>query len=166
MQTFFEVLVTGLIATFSMTGVLALLHGPSMTTSDMIRALGSVFTRNISKTFQVGLFAHLLIGTLSAFIYVSIWSIFNFSGLRDYALVGSIVGFAHGLFVSFLLIVKVAEYNPVGRFRRVGFGVALAFLGAHVIYGLTVGLGVGAFDSRFQSMERFAKAIIDRPLGL
>jgi len=90
-------------------------------------------------------------------LYVTVWSAFDFYGFRQYLLLGSLIGFAHGLFVSFLLIVSVAEHHPLAKFRRVGFGVAITYLVAHVVYGFTIGLGAGAFNPKFESVERFAR---------
>lgn len=157
MTTFIQVMAIGIVATLAMTGVLALLHGSTLTMADMMRALGSIFTKNTRHTFRIGVITHFLVGCLSAFIYIAIWSAFPFYGFAEYLMVGTIVGFAHGVFVSFLMIVSVAEHHPLARFRRVGFGVAIAYLAAHVVYGFIVGVGAGAFDPRFQAVEYLAR---------
>lgn len=165
MTTFFEVLATGLIATLAMTGVIALLHGASLSMSDMIRAIGSIFTSDHSKTFRVGLIVHLTVGCASAFFYVAIWSMFEFSGFLQYALLGTIAGLGQGLLTSIVLIRSVSEHHPLARFRNLGFGIGVVFLAAHIVYGLTVGLGAGAFDPRFEAVERVAKLIVPGSAG-
>ncbi|MCX6126298.1 MAG: hypothetical protein NTV34_16315 [Proteobacteria bacterium] len=155
MSPILEVLLIGVAATLAMTGVLAGLHGSSLNTADMIRALGSIFTRNQVFSFTAGMFAYTIMGCLSAFLYVAVWSTFDFAGVYQLTALGAVIGLAQGIFLSFLLIVFVAEHHKLARFRKMGFGVAVAFLVAYVVYGAVVGWGVGKFGSRFASLERW-----------
>ena len=155
MSPILEVLLIGVAATLAMTGVIAVLHGSTLNTADMIRALGSIFTQNQNFTFTAGMLAHTIMGCLSAFLYVAVWSTFDFTGVYQLMAVGAVIGLAQGLFISFLLIVMVAEHHKLARFRNMGFGVAVAFLVAHIVYGAVVGWGAGKFGSRFAALERW-----------
>jgi len=52
-------------------------------------------------------------------------------------------GVFHGLVVSFLLAVLVAEHHPIEQFQKAGSEVAAAHLFGHIIYGLIVGAVIG-----------------------
>ena len=156
MSTFFQVLLIGILATVAMTGVLSIMLGNSLSSADMFRALGSIATKKQDLTLGAGILMHLIVGCVSAFIYVAVWSTFSFDGLREFIIVGALVGFAHGFLMSFILIVNVAEHHKLARFRKVGFGVAIAFLVAHIVYGTVVGYGAGMFETRFAALEKWA----------
>ncbi len=81
---------------------------------------------------------------------MGVWSTLPISQFVHYLALGVLFGFAHGLVVSFMLVVLVAEHHPVARFQRAGLDVALAHLAAHIVYGFIVGLVAGAYLVRLE----------------
>lgn len=145
-----QTLMAGLIATAFMSGTLYAIQWRGLAEADMIRAIGSIVTRNESNAVPPGIFLHLLSGIVFAFVYVIIWSSLPISTFVHYLGLGVMCGFAHGLVVSFVLVVLVAEHHPLPRFQSAGFGVALAHLVAHVVYGLIVGTVAGSYLVRLE----------------
>ena len=141
----FQTVLAGLIATAAMSGALYAIHWRGMAEADMIRAIGSLVTRKEANAMLPGLILHFLSGIIFAFLYVIVWSALPIEGFVHYVALGVLTGFAHGLIVSFVLVVLVAEHHPVPRFQQAGVGVAVAHLAAHVVYGLLVGLVAGSY---------------------
>lgn len=141
----FQTVLAGLIATAAMSGALYAIHWRGIAEADMIRAIGSIVTRKEENAMLPGLILHFLSGTIFAFLYVIVWSALPIEGFVHYVALGLLTGFAHGLVVSFLLVVLVAEHHPVPRFQQAGVEVALAHLAAHVVFGLLVGLVAGSY---------------------
>ena len=143
----FQTVLAGFIATAAMSGALYAIHWRGIAEADMIRAIGSIVTRNEANAMLPGLILHFLSGIVFAFLYVIVWSALPIEGILfvHYVALGVLTGFAHGLVVSFVLVVLVAEHHPVERFQQAGVGVALAHLAAHVVFGLLVGLVAGSF---------------------
>jgi len=135
----------GILATSLMTLFLWLLTFSGLTNADMVRAVGSIVTRTYRRSLGPGLAIHFVVGVIMAFIYLTVLSYLVPSSVITFVLIGATFGLFHGLIVSVILVILVAEYHPLQRFRRAGFGVALAHVAAHVIYGLVIGLMVGYF---------------------
>jgi Family of unknown function (DUF6789) len=140
-----QTVLAGVIATVVMTASLYAIHWRGFAEADMLRALGSIFTRKESNALPVGVVLHFLSGIVFAFLYVVVWSTLPVNAFQHYVLLGLFTGFAHGLVVSYVLVVLVAEHHPLERFQRAGIGVAVAHLAAHVVYGLLVGIVAGSF---------------------
>jgi Family of unknown function (DUF6789) len=140
-----QTILAGVIATAVMSAALYAIHWKGFAEADMIRALGSILTRNEANAVPLGIAIHLVSGILFAFLYVIVWSTLPVAEFRHYLLLGLVTGFAHGLVVSFALVVLVAEHHPMERFRQAGIGVAVAHLVAHVVYGLLVGIVAGSY---------------------
>ena len=138
----------GVAATSAMTFGLFLLHWKGFATGDMVRALGSAVTGRYENSLGLGMIIHFTFGILFAIMYISVWSrlpdIAN-AAVWQYLGLGVFCGFALGLVVSMVLMVIIAEYHPLQRFRASGFGVALVHVFGHMIYGGTVGLLAGIF---------------------
>ena len=141
----FQTVLAGLIATAAMSGTLYAIHWRGLAEADMVRAIGSIITRKEENAMLPGLVLHFLSGIGFAFLYVIVWSALPTEGFVHYVALGLLTGFAHGLIVSFVLVVLVAEHHPVPRFQKAGVGVAVAHLVAHVIFGLMVGLVAGSY---------------------
>ena len=141
----FQTILAGLIATAAMSGTLYAIHLRGLAEGDMILAIGSIVTRNEANAMLPGLILHFLSGIVFAFVYVIVWSTLPFEGFAPYIIMGLLTGFAHGLVVSFVLAVVVAEHHPVPRFQQAGLGVAVAHLVAHVVFGLMVGVVAGSY---------------------
>jgi hypothetical protein len=137
-------LIAGVFGTLGMSVFLYVISKSVYKNTDMVKALGSLVTKSLNNAFQVGISLHIISGIVFAFIYAIILAIFNVHGLSA-CLGGSlIIGFIHGGVVSFLLIPAVAESHPLHRFRIEGFSVAIAYWAAHIVYGLIVGIIIGA----------------------
>ncbi|MEE8435866.1 MAG: DUF6789 family protein [bacterium] len=141
----FQTVLAGLIATAAMSGALYAIHWRGLAEADMVRAIGSLVTRKEENAMLPGLILHFLSGIVFAFLYVIVWSSLPIEGFVHYVVLDVLTGFAHGLVVSFVLVVLVAEHHPVPRFQEVGVGVAVAHLAAHVVFGLMVGLVAGSY---------------------
>lgn len=152
-----QTILAGLIATAVMSALLYTIHWRGFAEADMMRALGSVFTRNEANALPLGVAIHGVSGIAFAFLYVIVWSTLPVSEFRHYLLLGLVTGFAHGLVVSFALVILVAEHHPLPRFQRAGIGVALAHLAAHVLYGLLVGIVAGSYLLRLDVLPRLGQ---------
>lgn len=145
-----QTIAAGFIATAIMSGTLYAIHWRGLAEADMIRAIGSIVTRNEDNAVIPGIVIHFASGIVFAFVYVVVWSSLPIGQFTHYLVLGVFSGFAHGLVVSFVLVVLVAEHHPVLRFQRAGVDVALAHLVAHVVYGLILGLVAGAYLVRLE----------------
>jgi hypothetical protein len=114
--------------------------------ADMIRAIGSLFTGSNEAAFSVGSFVHAVSGIAFAMIYAMVLSLFSVHGFGYTTAMSGLIGFVHGFVVFFLLINMVAEHHPLPEFREVGVGVAAAHLVGHIIYGLVLGMILGAMN--------------------
>ena len=151
-----QTILAGLIATVVMTVSLYAIHWRGFAEADMMRALGSILTRSEANALPVGAVIHVLSGIGFAFLYVIVWSTLPLAEFQHYLLLGLVTGFAHGLVVSFMLVILVAEHHPLQRFQSAGIGVAVAHLVAHVVYGLLVGIVAGSYLLRLDVLPRLA----------
>jgi hypothetical protein len=142
-------IIAGLIGTGGMTLVMWLIQKSGMANADMVRAIGSLFSRNLDESLSPGLIIHFIIGSLVAFIYVILISLFHPTSAAATIGTGAMIGLFHGVAFSFLLVVAVAEHHPLEHFRNAGLEVAVAHLVGHVIYGLLVGAVIGIAGVRF-----------------
>jgi hypothetical protein len=139
METFLIAL-AGIIGTTGMVLLMSLIHRMRWANADMVRAIGSVYTRSKELSFLPGLVLHYTAGITFAFAYALL------VGVSPASTPGAIFGIClatgavHGIVVSLLLTVIVAEHHPVREFRRAGLGVALAHVVGHLAYGLCIGL--------------------------
>ena len=144
MPTIINTIVGGVIATTAMTLFLYLFHWFKLANGDMLRALGSWVVKKYEGSFLPGLIIHYIGGICFALIYLWLWRLLPLQRVPDYIFLGLVFGFIHGLIVSFMLVVLVAEHHPMEEFRGAGFAVALVHLVAHIIYGAVLGLVVGS----------------------
>jgi uncharacterized membrane protein YagU involved in acid resistance len=134
---------SGILGTLVMTLIMDKITKEGWANADMVRAIGSIFTRSLENSFPVGIVAHIIFGVIIAFVYVFVFQLFNVHTLLGGIGVGFGLGFFHGIVVSLLLVVAVAEHHPLKEFQDVGFSVAAAHFGAHIVYGLVVGVVAG-----------------------
>lgn len=142
--------VGGFIATAGMTLFLWAVNKSGKTNADMVRAVGSLFTKSYHNALSIGLVVHFINGIIIAAIYFHILSLLSSSNLAFDILVGGIMGFAQG-FVVGLAIIRFAYRHPVEAFQSADYQVATAHIVAHVIYGLLIGtifgfMRLGGFD--------------------
>lgn len=135
--------VSGFIGTSGMTALLWIITKLDIVHVDMVRAVGSLFTKSMDSAIGVGLVAHYATGIILAFFYVLIISIIDINDVFQATVIGSTIGFIHGFVVSFLLVVAVGEHHPLEQFRQPGLTVAIGHYAGHLVYGFLVGLVAG-----------------------
>jgi len=126
-----------------MTLIMALITRTGLAKADMVRAIGSLVTRSLERSLPVGVALYTLGGLLFAILYATALSIVPVQGFWPSFGASTVLGFAHGFVMSFVLVVSVAEHHPVAEFRDSGFGVAAAHIFGHIAYGMGVGTVLG-----------------------
>jgi hypothetical protein len=136
-------LVSGIIATVGMTIVLIAITKSGLANADMVRAVGSLFTKSLDSAFKVGIVIHTSVGIIFGILYTFVITAFDVQGFLSNAGAGILIGFIHGAVVSFMLVAAVAEHHPLKEFQEAGFSVAAAHWAAHLLYGLLIGIVLG-----------------------
>lgn len=136
-------LISGLIATTGMTLLLNAITKSGIANADMVRAVGSLFTKSPDNAFRTGMIIHFSVGIIFGFLYTFAIQAFEVQGFLSNVGSGLLIGFIHGAVVSFLLVAAVAEHHPLPEFQKAGFSVAVAHWAAHLFYGLLVGIVSG-----------------------
>jgi len=136
-------ILSGILGTCGMSLVMWLITRSGLANADMIRAIGSIYTRSYSNALLPGFIMHFTAGIIFAFLYLVFLSLFSLGSVGAYIGMGAMTGVFHGLVVSFLLVVLVAEHHPIEQFQEAGSEVAVAHLFGHIIYGLIVGAVIG-----------------------
>lgn len=131
-------LIAGSIATVGITVVLWLITKSGWTNADMVRAVGSLFTKKYENALKVGLVIHFLSGIIISAVYLHILSLLNVTTFFTAFCVGGVIGFVHGFAFSFIIVVA-AEQHPLEKFQEADFQVALAHIVGHVVYGMIIG---------------------------
>lgn len=141
-------LVAAFVATSAMTLVVYILRWAGVLKIDVIEAIGAAFDKNEKSAFVAGLVLHYIFGFLFTVIYM----------LLAYYLVSSVqvsssvlavcvsLGFFQGLVVAFSTNIIVTEHHSLKRFRNRGVGVSFAYLLAHIVFGLVLGIVLTAFN--------------------
>ncbi|NIX15718.1 MAG: hypothetical protein GWN11_07505 [Candidatus Dadabacteria bacterium] len=148
MKVIIEAMISGLIGTAGMTFVMWAITKSGLAHADMIRAIGSIFTRSYDDAVTPGVIVHFGVGIIIAFFYVLIISILDPTSAIKTLGAGAMIGIFHGVTFSFLLVVAVAEHHPIEKFKTAGSEVAIAHLAGHIVYGLLVGAVVAATGAR------------------
>ncbi len=132
--------IAGIFGTSGMTIFLQIISKSGIANADMVRAIGSLFTKKLDSAFSFGIILHLISGIIFAFLYTFAILGLNVHGIASSIGSGTIIGFIHGGVVSFVLVTAVAEHHPLPEFQKAGFSVAVAHLVGHMIFGFIVGL--------------------------
>ena len=140
MYTLTITIFSGIVATLMMIGIMELITRSKLANADMVRAIGSIFTKSYSNALNPGLLVHIASGVMFAFLY---FLMFNFV-LGDKVSLGSVAGLAggffHGIVIVLALVNIIAKYHPVQKFQQTGFYMALAHIIGHMVYGLSLGV--------------------------
>lgn len=144
MLTVLNTIVAGLVATLGMSTVMYGIHATGITNADMVRAIGSLLTKNKRKAMSAGFVTHIISGIMFAFPYAIIISAFPESDVLAPVSLGALLGLFHGFVFSFVMIAMVAENHPLEEYKKAGVSVAIAHIAGHVVYGIIVGLMVFA----------------------
>ena len=139
--------VSGLIATSGMTLLLTAITKSGIANADMVRAVGSLFTKSLDNAAKVGLIIHFSVGLVFGVLYTFAIQAFEVQGFLSNVGSGALIGFIHGAVVSFMLVAAVAENHPLKEFQEAGFSVAVAHWAAHLTYGLVIGIVLGLMSS-------------------
>ncbi len=143
----FDIIVAGIVATTAMVLVMEAIHRMGWANADMVRAVGSIFTRSDHGAFGIGLTVHYLMGILFAFAYTFILSIAPIYSFKAVVILSTTMGMVHGMVVGLLITIFVAEHHPLPRFREGGAGVVIAHKIGHDVYGVVLGLTLGLLGS-------------------
>lgn len=143
MESILVIILSGILGTSGMSLVMWLITRSGLANADMIRAVGSIYSRSYENALLPGIIMHVTAGIIFAFLYVIFLSLFSLNSVGAYIGMGAMTGVFHGLVVSFLIVVLVAEHHPIEQFQKAGAEVAVAHLFGHIIYGLIVGAVIG-----------------------
>lgn len=109
--------------------------------TDMVRAIGSLITKNYENALIPGAIAHIFAGIVFAFAYA--FALNTAPSPEGSAMViivvCSLIGLVHGIMVTLFLVISVAQYHPLERFRKLNGGDMAAHVISHLAYGATVG---------------------------
>ncbi len=156
MMTLLTILTSGLLAALLMGLVGFFLQYLGLHRADMITSVGTLFTHEPKRALSVGWLVQLTFGALFALAYAFVWSYLDHLTFGIFLLVGAITGFIHGLVVSIMLVIEIAEHHPNPAYRNIGFTIALSYIGTHVIYGLALGYLLGTFQTHYEVISHVA----------
>lgn len=146
----------GFVATVLLTGIMVSAQLLGWTRMDLPMMIGTMFSRKIEAARFIGVAVHVAIGQGFALLYA-----LGFARLgRSGALLGGAFGLVHGLAALTLIIPflpgihprmaaersgpELAMLEPPGLLaRNYGLGTPAITLGAHVVYGITLGVLLG-----------------------
>ena len=143
MITWYSLLLAGCAGTSVMTLFLFIPRWAGWSKVDVIRAGGALVVGMNSKAFIVGMGIHLLMGVGFSYLYAAFLGL---SHLPFNTLTGSLLGSLHGVVVMLLVAILIMEHHPIARYHERGPATGLAQLGAHILYGATVGWVVGLMN--------------------
>ena len=133
--------IAGLIGVAVMTFFLRRARFLHLPETQMIRAIGSMITKDPKKALLPGTIIHTLGGVLFAYGYFLFLKTAPDAGGSIFIIVVvcTMMGFVHGLMVTLFLVISVAQYHPNERFRKLDPGDMAAHVIAHIAYGATIG---------------------------
>ena len=109
----------------------------------MIKAGGALLVGMNAHAFATGMGIHLVMGVGFSYLYAAF---LGFSHLPFNTLTGALLGSLHGVVVMLLVAILIMEHHPIARYHERGPATGLAHLGAHILYGATVGWVVGLMN--------------------
>ena len=137
-------IIAGILASFARIVLLEMISKFRSVHVDMIKAIGTLYHGRRGDVYLRGYGAHFLVGTVSAFVYLLLISIFNPDSIGASAAYGAVIGLFHGCVVSFAMTVIVDEHHPLPEFRTFGYEVVVYYWAAQIVYGAVVGAVIGA----------------------
>jgi hypothetical protein len=132
--------VAGIAATTAMVLVMYAIHAMKWANADMVRAIGSIYTRSYEMSLLPGLVSHYAIGIAFSFLYAMLIGVAPVSTGGGIVIIALLTGLVHGIVMSLFLAVMVAEHHPLPEFRSADVGVIGAHVAGHVVYGATLGI--------------------------
>ncbi len=149
----------GMLSAVVMSIFLKLLSKLGITHVDMVKSLGSLFVKRAFHAGRVGFVVHLVMGAFFGCLYILLWAFFDFSTLKEFLLVGAIFGLGHGIAFAAIMVILVGEHHPIKQFRKVGFNVAIGYLLAHIVYGVTLGGLVASSNLKWEPLRENVRKI-------
>lgn len=113
---------------------------------DMVRALGSFFTKKLEGAEEFGKKIHFLSGITFGVIYFLVMYLIKALVFPHAIFMGIGLGFFHGLVISYTLMFYASEKHPIEEYRKATIEEGVLHLVGHVIFGTVVGL-MGALFS-------------------
>ena len=141
--------ISGLIGAFAMTEFMLKVSSAYSKRVDMVRALGSFFTRKPEGAQELGRKIHTLSGLFFGALYFL--TMYLIGGLNfPYAIfLGLGFGFFHGLTMSYILMFYASAKHPIKKYRDATLEEGLLHLVGHIIFGIIVGLMGALFSLSF-----------------
>lgn len=140
MDIFLVSLMAGFFATLCMVGVMEIITRSQLANADMVRAIGSIFTKSYDNSLKPGLILHFISGLIFTTVYFAAFKFFLLDNAIIAPVVGLVGGFFHGMFITLLLVNLIAKYHPLNKFRETGFYMASAHVIGHMVFGLALGI--------------------------
>jgi len=144
MNDIIMVILAGLLGTAFMTFFMWMITDLGIAKADMVKAVGSLYTKKYENSLNPGLVIQFSFGVIFAFIYAFFLGFFPLSSLLGYMVFSTMFSLLHGVTVGFSLVVLVAQYHPLERFQEAGSDVVVGHVLGHIVYGLVVGLILGS----------------------
>ena len=110
-------IVAGFIATIGITSVLWAIDKSGWTKADMVRAIGSFFTKSLDNALRIGLLIHFVGGIVFAAVYLHILSILGPQDMVSEILMGGVLGLGQGL-LSAIALSSLRIYIRWQLFRK------------------------------------------------
>mgnify|MGYP001586285803 FL=1 len=132
--------VCGLIGAFSMNLFMRSVSATFSQRVDMVRALGSYFTKSTENASGLGTLIHAIAGILFGIVYFVIMHAMHALTLPYALFLGIGFGFFHGLVMSYALMFYASERHPIEEYRKATLEQGLLHLVGHLIYGAVAGL--------------------------
>lgn len=141
-------IIAGIVGTGLMSVLMLAITTSGAANADMVRAIGSIVTKSYDNAIAPGLVIHFVVGIVIAFAYSIFMGLLDVDGILKYITFGLILALFHGLVVSFVLVIMVAQYHPLERFQKAGGEVVIAHFIGHLFYGLGVSVVLGALGAK------------------
>ena len=131
---------SGLIGAFAMNLFMRAVANKLGKRGDMVRALGSFFSRDKESAANIGTAIHCAAGVSFGIVYLTIIYLINFLSFPQAIFLGLGFGFFHGMVTSFILMFYASERHPDESFRKATIEEGALHLFGHMLYGIVVGL--------------------------
>lgn len=148
MDTNYVAIITvGIVATAFLTAINLGAERLRIIRGSMLHAIGSFVIPEPVRKMPVAGLMHLIAGVLFAGVYAYVFSFVKPVRIPDFISMGMLIGLVHGFFVSFFMMLGFSGLEPdgrvEGRYQRFTFPAAILNVGAHIVFGAVVGVGLG-----------------------
>ncbi|MEM8867979.1 MAG: hypothetical protein AAGC73_06895 [Verrucomicrobiota bacterium] len=140
---------SGLIGAFAMTLFMRTVSAAYSKRVDMLRALGSFFTKRAKGSEALGALLHALSGIIFGALYLYIFNKMGVLQLPYSLFLGLGFGFFHGLFMSYCLMFVASEHHPLEEYKNATLEEGLLHLVGHLIFGGVTGFVGGLVIALF-----------------